>query len=106
MITSLVHHTLQLVYPLQILKLSDTLLKGHFFDMLHSTNNHVYYTYTCSLQDIITNVQLEYDIDLSPLNVNQLLLEFRRDFVVEDALIHAKKKKFNPEKTLKVTIIM
>ena len=64
---------------------------------------HDYYTYTCSLQN---NVQLEYDIDLSSLNVNQLLLEFRRDFVVEDALTHAKKKKFKPEKTLKVTITL
>ena len=31
-----------------------------------------------------------------PLNVNQLLLEIRRDFVVED-----EKRKFTPEKTLK-----
>ena len=59
------NYTLQLVYSLQILKLSDTLLKDHYFDMLHSINNHDYYTYTSRLQDIITNVQLEYDIDLS-----------------------------------------
>ena len=37
--------------------------------MLHSINNHDYYTYRSRLQDIITNVQLEYDIDLSQVVV-------------------------------------
>ena len=35
----------------------------------------------------------------------KLLLEFRRDFVLDDALRHASKPKFDPKKQLKVVII-
>ena len=56
-----------------------------------------------SLKDIIHVLQLKYDIQLlAPSEEQKLLLEFRRDHVLEDALRHARKKKFSPEKSLKV----
>ena len=41
---------------------------------------------------------------LVPSDDYRLLLEFRREHVLQDALRHARKKKFNPKKTLKVLI--
>ena len=56
-----------------------------------------------SLKDIIRELQLKYDIQLlGPSEEQKLLLEFRRDHVLEDALRHARKKKFCPQKSLKV----
>lgn len=57
------------------------------------------------LQDIIHELQQKYKVDLlDPDEDRRLLLEFRREFVLEDALRHAGKKKFDPEKTVKVYI--
>ena len=36
----------------------------------------------------------------------KLVLEFRREFLLEDALRHAAKKKFDPTKTLKVMCVI
>ena len=36
----------------------------------------------------------------------KLLLEFRRDFVLEDALRHASKAKFDPNRQLKVSSLL
>ena len=45
---------------------------------------------------------LQLDQLLARTESNKLLLEFRRDHVLEDALRHAKKMKFSPRKWLKV----
>ena len=50
----------------------------------------------CSdLKEIIRGLQLRYDIELLvPSEDQKLLLEFRRDHVLEDALRHARKINF------------
>lgn len=48
------------------------------------------------LKDVIKQLRRQHQID------DRLLLEFRRDHVLDDALSHAKKKKFHPSKQLKV----
>ena len=55
------------------------------------------------MQEIIEELQCKYEVDLmTPSEDMRLLLEFRRDFILEDALRQASKTKFNPQKTLKV----
>ena len=55
------------------------------------------------MQEIITDLQMKYEVNLvSPSEDRKLLLEFRRDFILEDAFRQASKAKFNPQKTLKV----
>ena len=57
------------------------------------------------LRDIIEEIQTVNDIQLTvPDDHQKMLLEFRRKHVVQDALRHAMKKKFSPEKSLKVLI--
>ena len=60
----------------------------------------------CSdLKEIIRGLQIRYDVQLLiPSEDQKLLLEFRRDHVLEDALRHARKKKFCPQKSLKVLL--
>ena len=47
-------------------------------------------------------IQKKFNIDMSPECESKLILEIRRTDVIEDALMHASKKKFCPTKTLKV----
>ena len=55
------------------------------------------------MQEIITDLQMKYEVTLvSPSEDRKLLLEFRCDFILEDAFRQASKTKFNPQKTLKV----
>lgn len=57
------------------------------------------------MQEIIEELQRKYEVDLiTPSEDRKMLLEFRRDFILEDALRQASKKKFNPQKTLKVHV--
>ena len=61
----------------------------------------------CSLDDIIKKLHLDngMDLDLSSNDYeNTMLLEFSRDFLLEDALMHAQMPTFDPKKTLKVSI--
>ena len=58
-----------------------------------------------SLKEIVLELQEKYNVTLNEAVYDpedKLQLEFRRSFVLEDALRHARKRKFNPEKTLKV----
>ena len=56
---------------------------------------------------MIKEVQRRYGIvDFTGDETKRMILEFRREFVIDDALCHAAKKKFSPQKALKVIILV